>query len=271
VIGYPPRPEHDNDDRKFMRVLVTNDDGIDSPGLHALAVAALEQGWTPVVAGPTTDWSGGSAALGPLDDPSRVDIRAVSLPDLSGVSSHAVSAPPALIVSLAALGVFGDTVDLVLAGVNQGLNTGSSTLYSATIGAVLAGRQRGLSGLALSQVDGRQTGTPQLWSSATDLAMPMVHWLADRTEIISLNVNVPNLPVNEIRGVHQATLAPKSTIQTEVTGQDESGITFDLSQTTAVMPEGSDTSLLRTGSATVSAITGPAVAEGLTLPVTDWT
>ncbi|HJL83353.1 MAG TPA: 5'/3'-nucleotidase SurE [Acidimicrobiales bacterium] len=253
-----------------MRILVTNDDGIDSPGLHALAVAVLEQGWTPVVAGPTRDWSGGSAALGPLETPGRADLRAVSLPDLAGVSAHAVSAPPAFIVSLAALGVFGDAVDLVLAGVNQGPNTGSSTLYSATIGAVLTGRQRGLSGLALSQLDGRDDGTTQLWSSATEIALPMVRWLADQSGIISLNVNVPNLPVGEIQGVRLATLAPKGSIQTLVTDRDDNGISFELAPTTDQMPENSDTALLRAGHATVSALKGPAVVEGLTLPIDDW-
>jgi len=269
-MGYTPPLVTNHDDRGSMRVLVTNDDGIDSPGLHALAVAVLEEGWTPVVAGPTTDWSGGAAALGPLETPGRADLRAVSLPDLDGVSAHAVSAPPAFIVSLATLGVFGDQIDLVLAGVNQGPNTGSSTLYSATIGAVLSARQRGLSGLALSQLDGRHDGSAQLWSSATDIALPMVRWLADQTEIISLNVNVPNLPVDEIKEARLATLAPKGSIQTLITDQDDHGLSFELAPTTDQVPENSDTALLRAGHTTVSALKGPAVVEGLTLPIDDW-
>ena len=253
-----------------MRVLVTNDDGIGSPGLHALARAVVEAGWTPVVAGPTTDWSGCSAAMGPLDDPDRVDITAIELPGLSGVSSHAVCAPPAFIVALATLGVFGEPVDLVLAGVNPGVNTGSSTLYSATIGAVLAGKQRGLSGLALSQVDGQQAKTPQLWDSATGIAMPVIHWLAGRTEPVSLNVNVPNLPLDEIRGIRQAGLAPQSSVQTEITGRDDRGVGFSLVPCTDEPPQDSDTALLRSGHATVSAFTGIATMEGLTLPIDEW-
>ena len=253
-----------------MRVLVTNDDGIDSPGLHALARAVVETGWTPVVAGPTTDWSGCSAAMGPLAEPDRVDITAIDLPGLSGVSSHAVSAPPAFIVALATLGVFGEPVDLMLAGVNPGLNTGSSTLYSATIGAVLAGGQSGLSGLALSQVAGQQTKPPQLWQSATDIAMPIIHWLAERTEPVSLNVNVPNLPSDEIRGLRQTGLAPQSSVQTEITGRDDHGVSFSLVRCTDEPPKNSDTALLRSGHATVSAFTGIATMEGLTLPLDEW-
>ena len=253
-----------------MRVLVTNDDGIGSPGLHALARAVVEAGWTPVVAGPTTDWSGCSAAMGPLDDHNRVDITAIDLPGLSGVSSHAVCAPPAFIVALATLGVFGEPVDLVLAGVNSGPNTGSSTLYSATVGAVLAGGQRGLSGLALSQVDGRQAKTPQLWHSATDIAMPIIRWLAGRTEPVSLNVNVPNLPLDEIRGIRQTGLASQSSVQTEITERDDHGVGFCLVTGDDEPSQNSDTALLRSGHATVSAITGVAIMEGLTLPLDEW-
>ena len=86
-----------------MKVLVTNDDGIDSPGLHALAGAIIEIGWTPVVAAPASDFSAASAALGPLDEPNRVSIDQVDLPGLAGVTAHSVAAPPALIVILAPL------------------------------------------------------------------------------------------------------------------------------------------------------------------------
>jgi 5'-nucleotidase len=173
-------------------------------------------------------------------------------------------------VALATLGVFGEPVDLVLAGVNPGLNTGSSTLYSATVGAVLAGRQRGLSGLALSQVDGRQANTPQLWHSATDIAMPIIRWLAGRTEPVSLNVNVPNLPLGEIQRIRQTGLAPQSSVQTEITGRDDHGVGFRLVAGVDEPSQDSDTALLRSGHATVSAIIGMATMEGLTLPLDEW-
>ena len=137
-------------------ILLTNDDGIGSSGLHALVEAITDMGWTPVVAAPTSDWSGASAALGPLQNPDRVAVDAVDLPGSADVEAHAVEAPPALIVMLAMLGGFGEPPELVVAGVNQGLNTGRSTLYSATVGAVLTAQKFGRPGLALSQVDGRR-------------------------------------------------------------------------------------------------------------------
>ena len=73
-----------------MRVLVTNDDGIFSPGLHALAAAVAGAGHEPVVAAPSTDWSGASACLGPLDDPDRVSVERVEIPGMAGPDGGAL-------------------------------------------------------------------------------------------------------------------------------------------------------------------------------------
>ena len=252
-----------------MKVLVTNDDGIDSPGLHALAGAVIEVGWTPVVAAPASDFSAASAALGPLDEPNRVSINQVDLPGLAGFEAHSVGAPPAFIVLLGDLGVFGEPVELVLAGVNRGSNTGTGTLYSATLGAVLTGRQLGLSGLALSQVDDHQNG-PQHWSSATEIAKPLITWLATTTEPIALNVNVPNLPLDEILGIRQAELGPTGEVQTEIVDRDDQGIEFNLVPVSAEPPANSDIALLKSDHATVSAVTGPTIVGDLALPVSEW-
>jgi 5'-nucleotidase len=100
--------------------------------------------------------------------------------------------------------------------------------------------------------------------------MPMVSWLADRTSPVSLNVNVPNLPSDEILGVRQAELAEQSSIRTEITGRDDGGVGFRLVPVTNELSRNSDTDLLRSGHATVSAITGLSIVEGLTLPLDRW-
>ena len=135
-----------------MRILVTNDDGIHSPGLHALAAAVVASGHEVVVAAPSSDWSGASACLGPLEDPRRVPVEQVTfpVPDGSTMTGFSVGAPPALISMLADLGGFGEPPGMVVAGINRGPNTGRSTLFSATIGAVLAGERFGWSGMAVS-------------------------------------------------------------------------------------------------------------------------
>ena len=64
---------------KTKRVLVTNDDGIYSPGLKELARVPKELGFTPVIAAPSINWSGASAALGPLTNPDHVSVSSINL------------------------------------------------------------------------------------------------------------------------------------------------------------------------------------------------
>ncbi|MBC8195746.1 MAG: 5'/3'-nucleotidase SurE [Acidimicrobiia bacterium] len=245
-----------------MRVLVTNDDGIASPGLAALASMVADAGMTPVVAAPALDHSGAAAALGPLADPSRVSVDEVMLGDLS---AHSVHAPTALIVMLSMLGGFGDPPDLVLSGVNNGPNTGRSTLHSATVAAVLVGGYFGRSGLAVSQV----VGGPQLWSTATRAAEPLLEWLGNAPTPTLLNLNVPNTEHGEVLGLRQAGLAGVGGVQTVIVGRDAAGIDIDLVTTTDVLPPGVDSALLREGYATVSAM-APPTALDVDLPTDNW-
>ena len=245
-----------------MRVLVTNDDGINSPGLAALAELVGEAGHTPVVAAPAHDQSGMAAALGPLDDPDRVSIERVSM---DGLDAHAVYAPTALVVMLAMQGGFGEAPDLVVSGINNGPNTGRSTLHSATVAAVLVAGYHGRSGLAVSQVD----GVPQRWSTAAAMARPLLEWLFDAPATTLLNLNVPNADPDEVLGLRQAGLAIVGGVETVVTGRDETGIDIDLVPTRRDLPPGLDSTLLREGWATVSALTLPTALD-VGLPTGRW-
>src|SRR5829696_8698305 len=113
-------------------VLVTNDDGISSPGLLALARELEERGISVLVAAPATDMSGAAAAIGPVDP--RVPARAVELDGLEG-SAYEVDAPPAMIVVAAHNGAFGEVPTAVASGVNAGVNLGRAILHSGTVGA----------------------------------------------------------------------------------------------------------------------------------------
>lgn len=190
-----------------MRILVTNDDGIDSAGLHALALAMRELGEVTVVA-PDTEYSGASASLGPLNRISPEAHRA-SMDGLDEV--WAVSGPPALCVLFARLGAFGPPFDLVVAGINPGANVGRAVYHSGTVGAALTARAGGMSGVAVSQavvgygVEGQgwdEMLSGQLWQSAAEVAGSVVGALAatkpDRP--VALNLNVPNLPVGQMKG-----------------------------------------------------------------------
>ncbi|MGA0354821.1 MAG: 5'/3'-nucleotidase SurE, partial [Ilumatobacteraceae bacterium] len=116
-----------------MRILVTNDDGISSVGLHRLARAMTAHGEVVVVA-PDREFSGAGAAVGAIHLMQPEVHRAT----VDGIGeSWAVSGPPALCVFFARLGAFGGPFDLVVSGINPGANVGRSVYHSGTVGACL--------------------------------------------------------------------------------------------------------------------------------------
>ncbi len=206
-----------------MRILLTNDDGIDSLGLHVLARAIVPQG-DVVIAAPDSEYSGAGAALGAI----HVIHPEVHRVQVAGVDeAWSVSGPPALCVMFAQLGAFGPPFDLIVSGINPGSNVGRSVYHSGTIGAALTGRTRGVSGVAVSQavtswgVEGQAEVDVlgnQLWDSAAEIAATVVSGLvADPPERpVVVNVNVPNLPIDEIKGWRHAEVGmtpPRSTTQ----------------------------------------------------------
>lgn len=86
-----------------MRVLVTNDDGVDAPGILALATAFAAAGHDVSVVAPAGDCSGQSAAIGPLDRTTPIPVARVDWPELPDVAVHAIAAPPATAVYAACL------------------------------------------------------------------------------------------------------------------------------------------------------------------------
>jgi 5'-nucleotidase len=133
-----------------MKVLVTNDDGVGSPGLHALARALVDDGYDVVVVAPDREMSGSAAAIGQVHIEEGIDAERIDLPQLDGVPAYAIAGPPGLCVLTARLGGFGDPPDLVVSGINPGCNTGRAVLHSGTVGAALTGANFGCRGLAVS-------------------------------------------------------------------------------------------------------------------------
>jgi 5'-nucleotidase len=193
-----------------MRIVVTNDDGIDSVGLHLLAKAMIPFGEVIVVA-PDTEYSGAGAAVGALHL-MRPEVHRVHMDSLVGVSeAWSVTGPPALCVMFARLGVFGAKPDLVVSGINPGANVGRAVYHSGTIGAALTARSGGIPGIAISQdvaagsFDGQgleEMLSLQQWNSAAEVGAEVVRAVIDAkiTGPLVLNVNVPNCPVAEMKG-----------------------------------------------------------------------
>ena len=199
------------------RILVTNDDGIDSAGLHALAVAATSLGDVVVVA-PDTEYSGASLALGPLHliHPEVHEARVGGIGE-----AWAVSGPPALCVYFARLGAFGGgRFDLVVAGINPGANVGRSVQHSGTVGAALTAAGGGINAVAVSQavpgpaVEGQAVGDAlvgQHWGTAATVGVTVARAVLETgpRPAVALNVNVPNLPLGALGGWRRTVLAPE--------------------------------------------------------------
>ena len=197
-----------------MHVLVTNDDGIESPGLAVLVAAARARGHDVVVAAPSHEHSGASASLLGAEQDGRLvvdDRSAPGVPD--DVPSFAVGAAPALIAYYAVAGAFGRRPDLVLSGVNRRQNTGHMLLHSGTAGAALTGALHDVPGIAVSIA----SSDPQHWDTAGAVLGPVLAWAEEhaRPDRV-LNLNVPDLPTARVRGLRRAPLARLGAVQARV-------------------------------------------------------
>ena len=239
-----------------MRVLITNDDGVRSPGIAALAEATVSVGHDAVVAAPLVDHSGFGTALGPLHLDGRVAYERVGI-GVDAVPAFGVDGPPALAVLCGVLGGFGDRPDLVLSGVNAGANTGRAVLHSGTVGAAMTAAQLGVPAVAVSL----ELGLRWHWETAAAVAAAILASLPDDTRCDEvLNVNVPNRPLGALAGVRMAAPAPGGTVQA-VFGEPVGGV-LQLSFERADPVDGTDDALLAAGWVTVSRVRLPHLLEG---------
>ncbi len=195
-----------------MRILVTNDDGVRAPGIAALALAAQRSGHEVVVVAPLIDYSGAGAAVGPIHSREGVDYESHVIEELDA-PTYGIDGPPALAVILACVGGFGPRPDLVLSGVNHGINVGRSALHSGTVGAALTAAHFGLRCLAVSIRWGEE---PVPWGTPAALAEALVPVVAEAPAGTVLNLNVPNVVLGEVRGVRVGRLATGGTIRSAV-------------------------------------------------------
>ena len=195
-----------------VRILVTNDDGVGAPGLAALTRALVR--WTEqtgpdgpgapheiVVVAPSSNYSGAGAAVGSVTDKTTIPYQRAFVEGAPEVEAYGLDASPALSVIAGALGAVGPKPDLVLSGINHGVNVGRSILHSGTVGAALTASQLGISALAVSLRAGVE---PDPWESAADLAMALLPLLMAAPTRTVLNLNVPALPLAEVRGLRWA-------------------------------------------------------------------
>jgi len=174
-----------------MRVLVSNDDGVEAIGIRVLAQTLREAGLAVTVVAPDRDRSGASNSL-TLDQP----IRATRL----DADTWRVAGTPTDCVHLALAGMLDIEPDIVISGINNSANLGDDVIYSGTVAAAMEGRFLGLPAIAVSLVVGENE--KRHFDTAARAALMVMQRL--RTDPLPadtiLNLNVPDLPWSQLRG-----------------------------------------------------------------------
>jgi 5'-nucleotidase len=235
-----------------MRIVLTNDDGIAAPGLHALAQACCDNGHDVLVVAPSEDVSGSAAAIGRIRADQRIATHRVELPGCPDVPAHAIDGPPGLAAMAACLGGFGDPPDAIVSGINAGPNTGHAILHSGTVGAALTAASFGVSALALSA----DAAEPIRFDTASAFLEPTLRILEDWPVGTVLNVNVPALARDDVPGLRWARLDRFGSVRVAIAGSSERWLQMEYRATDGNLDPESDTALLALGYATITAIEG---------------
>ncbi|ABK16862.1 5'/3'-nucleotidase SurE [Syntrophobacter fumaroxidans] len=176
-----------------MRILLTNDDGVYAKGIETLYLALIEEHDVTVVA-PETEQSAVGHAITWLDP-----LRVKPVHRNGHFFGHALTGTPADCVKIAVAELMSPPPDMVVSGVNMGANVGVNVIYSGTVSAATEAAVMGIPSMAVS-IDSFQ---PTDFSAVTEFVPRLLRIVAKEglPPGVCLNVNVPNLPADRIRGV----------------------------------------------------------------------
>lgn len=197
-----------------MKILISNDDGIEAIGIRVLADRMRGLGDMTIVA-PDKNCSGASNSL-TLDAPIRIKELEAGVFRVSGT--------PTDCVHLALTGLLSGDPDIVVSGINAGANLGDDVIYSGTVAAAMEGRFLGYPAIALSLVFGEDSGQHH-FDTAGEAAIRLVRQL-QRDPLPAdtiLNVNVPDCPWSEIRGIEVTRLGHRHRAEPVVKTMDPRG------------------------------------------------
>lgn len=194
-----------------MRILLSNDDGYFAPGLVCLRDQLRLHHEVTVVA-PDRNRSGASNSL-TLSSPVRVQPL--------GERVYSVDGTPTDCVHLALTGMLEESFDMVVSGVNNGANLGDDTLYSGTVAAAMEGRFLGWSAIAVSCC----SPDPQHYDTAARVSLHIIDRLQrdPLAENFILNVNVPDVPFEELRGYEVTRLGHRHRAENVIPAKDPRG------------------------------------------------
>ncbi|AEF55632.1 5'/3'-nucleotidase SurE [Marinomonas posidonica] len=193
-----------------MRILIANDDGIDALGIQTLS-RYLQAQYDTLMVAPDRNRSGASNSLTltrPLQ-PCKVADRA-----------YKVDGTPSDCVNLALSGVIDGQVDLVVSGINHGPNLGDDVIYSGTVAAAMEARHLGRPALAVSLVGNQHFAT----AAQVVLALLKDTHTLNMPAGVLLNVNVPDLPYDDIKGLQVTKLGYRHKAQAPVSAQHPRGM-----------------------------------------------
>jgi 5'-nucleotidase len=194
-----------------MHILLSNDDGHLAEGLNVLAAALAEHAQVSVVA-PDKNRSGASNSL-TLDLPLRAHTAANGFIYVDGT--------PTDCVHLAVTGLLQPEPDMVFAGINHGANLGDDVLYSGTVAAATEGRFLGLPAIAISLA----ASNPAYFETAAQVAVDLLQRIMSKplTNDTILNVNVPDLPFEELKGYQITRLGQRHKAEPVIRSEDPRG------------------------------------------------
>jgi len=196
-----------------MRILISNDDGYFAPGLACLA-EHLGKVADVVVVAPERDRSGASNSL-TLDRPLKLR-RAVN-------GFHYVNGTPTDCVHLAVTGMLDYQPDMVVSGINAGANMGDDTIYSGTVAAATEGFLLGIPSIAVSLTGQKLVNYEAAARVATELALRFTQQTHSHPWL--LNVNVPDVPYEQLKGVSVTRLGKRHKAEPVVKASNPHGET----------------------------------------------
>ena len=203
---------------KMPHILVTNDDGVESPGLLALAQALRKIGDVTIFA-PNRNWS-----IAGHNKTMHKPLRVWSVELEDGSEATTTDGAPSDCVALAALGLVSHPVDLVVSGINTQPNLGFDVTYSGTVAAAMEAAISGWPGIAVSLGD----GDGRHWQTAAAAAVEVARLVLDKGLPAStlLNVNAPNLPWDQVRGLRATRLGHRIYQDELIERNDPRGIPY---------------------------------------------
>lgn len=195
-----------------MKILVSNDDGYLAPGIEALAHELQRIATEVTIVAPERNRSGASSSL-TLESP----LRAYPY----GESHFYVDGTPTDCVHLAITGLLESEPDIVVSGINYGANLGDDVIYSGTVAAAIEGRFLGLPALAISLVghEGKHFDTAAQITKQLVLELQNQSIPADSI----LNINVPDLPLQSIKGIQVTRLGNRHKSEPVIKSKDPRG------------------------------------------------